>query len=153
MSCPFAPGDLVQTPFGKGLVRELRNNGRVAVDVRGRSMIFDEREISPADDRRRRPRASDADARPQDGPAGPAGRSIRAAAEVDLHGLTVEQALSRASAALNDALLADRLELRFIHGRSSTRIRDALHRWLRGIASVRGFQVDPRNEGVTIVRF
>ena len=31
------------------------------------------------------------------------------------------------------------------------RIRAALHRWLRGIPSIRGFRIDPRNAGVTIV--
>jgi dsDNA-specific endonuclease/ATPase MutS2 len=43
-------------------------------------------------------------------------------AEVDLHGLTVEEALDRVQHALNEAL-----------------------------PSVRGFRLDPRNEGVTIV--
>lgn len=68
-----------------------------------------------------------------------------------MHGLTVELALARAEAALNDALLGDSPELRFIHGRSGGRIRDALHRWLAGIASIQGFRLDPRNAGVTVV--
>jgi DNA mismatch repair protein MutS2 len=70
---------------------------------------------------------------------------------VDLHGLTVEEALARIEAALNDALLADMAQVRFVHGRSGGRIRSALHHRLRQIASVRHFFVDPRNEGVTIV--
>jgi dsDNA-specific endonuclease/ATPase MutS2 len=55
--------------------------------------------------------------------------------EIDLHGMTVAEALDRAERALNDALLADESELRFIHGRSGGR----------------KFRVDPRNEGVTVV--
>jgi len=73
-------------------------------------------------------------------------------AEVDFHGLTVEQALDRVLQALNKALLADLSELRLIHGRSGGRIRAALHRRLRETPSVRSFQLDPKNEGVTIVR-
>ena len=72
-------------------------------------------------------------------------------AEIDLHGLTVDEALERAQQALNEALLGDLAELRFIHGRSGGRIRAALHRHLRETPSVRNVRLDPRNEGVTIV--
>jgi dsDNA-specific endonuclease/ATPase MutS2 len=70
-----------------------------------------------------------------------------------LHGLTVEEALVRATEALNDALLADRPELRLIHGRSGGRIKAALHRQLGHIHAVRSVRLDPRNSGVTIVTF
>jgi dsDNA-specific endonuclease/ATPase MutS2 len=79
-------------------------------------------------------------------------RVHQAPLDVDLHGLTVEEALSTAAQAVNDALLANRLELRFIHGRSGGRIRGALHRWLREIPSVAGFRLDPANPGVTVAR-
>jgi DNA mismatch repair protein MutS2 len=75
----------------------------------------------------------------------------RAPAEVDLHGLTVEEALVRAERALDDALLADCSELRLIHGKSGGRVRAALHRRLLDIGAVRAFRLDPRNAGVTIV--
>lgn len=147
----YHPGDLVQTPFGKGTLRELGNSGRVTVDVRGRSMIFDEAEISPVEERKRRSPARHAASAESLGDRVSRPR-IDAPSEVDLHGLTVEQALLRAEEALNAAMLADRSGLRFIHGRSSARIRDALHRWLGAVASVRGFRIDPQNAGVTIVQ-
>ena len=50
------------------------------------------------------------------------------------------------------ALLGDASELRLIHGRGGGRIRVALHQWLRHVSSVRDFRLDPRNDGVTIVR-
>ena len=53
--------------------------------------------------------------------------------------------------ALNDAALAGRSRVRLIHGRSSSRIRSALHRRLRALSVVRAFRQDPSNEGVTIV--
>jgi DNA mismatch repair protein MutS2 len=70
---------------------------------------------------------------------------------VDLHGLTVEEALARAELALNDAMLADLPELRLIHGRSGGRIKAALYRRLGTISAVRAVRLDPRNAGVTIV--
>jgi dsDNA-specific endonuclease/ATPase MutS2 len=150
----FEIGDAVQTPFGKGTVREMRNNRRVLVEIRDRSLVFGEDEISPLLER---PHASEgrARARPSEVSSATAGADARQTgrvpSEVDLHGLTVAQALDRAEGALNDALLANLPELRFIHGRSSSLIRSALHRWLRGITAVRRFGVDSRNEGVTIV--
>ena len=83
-------------------------------------------------------------------PPAPA-RAHHTAVEVDLHGLTVDEALERAERALNDALLADFNELRLIHGKSGGRIRAALHRRLGEIPTVRAFRLDPRNPGTTIV--
>jgi DNA mismatch repair protein MutS2 len=90
---------------------------------------------------------------PRTEPAVPAGsaRGSHAAREIDLHGLTVEEALGRIDDALNEALLAGLPELRVIHGKSGGRIRGALHQRLKAIPSVRGFRLDPRNAGVTIV--
>jgi dsDNA-specific endonuclease/ATPase MutS2 len=152
MAARFTLGEAVQTRFGQGVVREVRNNGCLLVDVEGRALVVTEMEISPLDARRRRSRSEE---------PGPAYRSVRldlqnqapgVPAEVDLHGLSVEEALARTEHALNEALLAGVAELRLIHGRSGGRIRAALHRWLREIPSVRGFRADPRNEGVTIVK-
>ena len=57
--------------------------------------------------------------------------SGRGPRELDLHGCTVDEALERVERMLNDALLADALELRVIHGRSGGRLKAALHARLR----------------------
>jgi len=137
----------VQTPLGKGVVREAGNSGRLTVEIRGRSLVLDESTVASLDTERSR-----AGKTRRPAPALPAPLPARrAAAEVDLHGLTVEEALARAERALNDALLADVPELRLIHGKSGGRIRAALHRRLREISTVRAFRLDPGNPGVTIV--
>ena len=151
MASRFTPGDTVQTRFGKGVVREVRNGGRLMVDVQGRAMIVQESEISLLDEGRKRSRARPVASERGAERTRPHGAARSASAEVDLHGLTVEEALDRAQDALNEALLADLGELRFIHGRSGGRIRAALHHRLRDTPSVRRFRLDPRNEGVTIV--
>lgn len=142
----FAPGDPVQTPFGKGIVREIRNNGRLSVDLGHRTLIIGEQDLSLLPRNTRRPRAS-TPVSPGPSRSAPDGGSR----EVDLHGLIVEEALARIDQALNDALLANVAELRFIHGRSGGKLRGALHQRLRATPSVRGFRLDPRNAGVTVV--
>jgi hypothetical protein len=169
-------GAAVQTPLGKGVVREVRNSGRLLVDlVNGRAVEIEAALVTrleagrssksgtpprmagsaSADRATSATPAAAAAARKtgsQSAPRFTSASSGRAASsEVDLHGLTVEQALTRAEQALNDALLADLPELRLVHGRSGGRIRAALHRRLREISSVRGFRLDPHNPGVTIV--
>ena len=138
MAARFRVGGAVQTPFGKGIVREVRNSGSLLVDVGGRALVVKEIEISALDpsqqSRFREATLENTRASPQAQPD--AGGEAR---EVDLHGLTVEAALARAEQALNEALLADVAELRLIHGRSGGRIRAALHRRLREIPSVSGF--------------
>jgi DNA mismatch repair protein MutS2 len=140
----LSAGDPVQTPLGKGALREVRG-GRVVVDIKGRSVVLAESDVTPLDARRPKRHATPAPA------AASEESGDRASGAVDLHGLAVEDALVRAEQALNDALLAGLSEFRFIHGRSGGRIRTALHRWLRGMPVVRAFRVDPRNPGITMV--
>jgi DNA mismatch repair protein MutS2 len=147
----FIPGDTVQTPFGKGVVREVRNSGRLMVDVQGRAMVVAQSEISVLEAGRKRSPAGPVDSGRDSVRTRPKREAHRVSAEIDLHALTVEEALERVEQALNEALLADLSELRLIHGRSGGRIRAALHRRLRETLSVRNFRLDPRNEGVTIV--
>ena len=40
MAAKITPGDEVRTPFGRGVVREVRNSGRLLVDVQGRALLI-----------------------------------------------------------------------------------------------------------------
>ena len=160
---PFAPGDAVHTPLGKGIVREVRNSGRLLVDLNGRAVVLDAASVTPRTEAPpRRPRRARAAVPEPETPPTPPSRAATTAASrrppvqgagptIDLHGKTVEEALTAVEDALSDALLADVPELRLVHGRSGGRIRAALHRRLREISSVRAFRIDPSNPGVTIV--
>jgi len=153
MAIALIPGDAVQTPFGKGVVREARGGDRYLVDVSSKHFVIAGADLAPLTARQQRraavaarpevPRVAGADA------GSPA--SSPDAREVDLHGLTVAEALGVATQAINDAIVANHHALRLIHGRSGGRIRAAIHRHVRGISAVRGVRLDPRNEGVTIV--
>lgn len=149
----FAVGDRVQTPLGKGVILEVRHGGRLLVDIAGRKVVLEASAAKPIDPpgkpaRKKRPAPEPVR---DDEPLGSGRRP--APAEVDLHGLFVADALARVELAINDALLAGRLQLRIIHGRSGGRIRAAVHRQLDGLPPVRAFRIDPGNEGVTIVDF
>lgn len=136
----------MQTPFGKGVVREAGNSGRLTVEIRDRSLVLDEGTVTPLNPPKATGRKKQASVR------APGTRArARPVVDVDLHGLTVEEALARAEQALNDALLADLPGLRLIHGKSGGRIRAALHRRLSDIPTVRAFRLEPGNPGVTIV--
>ena len=106
MPSRFAVGDDVQTPHGKRVVREVRNNGRLVVQVQQRAVVVAADEARPLAAPRRRPPA----------PSRQEASSPRQAeTEVDLHGLRVEEALVRIDEALDAALLAGH---RLAHGRS-----------------------------------
>ncbi len=144
----YQPGDRVHVAqFGKGIVREVRNNGRYLVEVKGRAMEVSGTQLSPLDSTRASRPSLPESARP-DSPAVPSdGRVVT----LDLHGYTVEDALDALDRCLSDALLSGASEVRVIHGKSGGRIKAAVHRRLKELTSVRNVRLDPHNEGVTIV--
>jgi dsDNA-specific endonuclease/ATPase MutS2 len=145
----LVPGDTVRTPLGKGVVQEVRHHGRLVVLIGNRSVVVDARDASVSD----RPSASKRRPAPTGEPVSPGDDRGRrgAAADVDLHGLIVADALERVVSAVDAAIRAGHGRLRVIHGRSGGRLRGALHRQLRELPSVRAFRLDPGNDGATIV--
>ena len=144
----IAPGDLVRTPLGKGVVQEVRRRGLLVL-IGNRSVVVDARDArisDPPSGSRRRP--------PPEEPRGDDDRdSRRAAVDLDLHGLIVADAIERVVSAVDAAILAGHGRLRVIHGRSGGRLRGAVHRQLRALPSVRAFRLDPANDVVTIIEF
>jgi dsDNA-specific endonuclease/ATPase MutS2 len=144
----FVPGDAIHVKaIGKGIVREVRNGGRYLVEVNGRSIVTTADQLTAqasAPKQKKTPsrRAPDAYERTSGEPM-----------SLDLHGLTVEESMEAIAAFLNNAMLAGAAEARIIHGRSGGRLKASLHAQLKRIASIRGYALDPRNAGVTIVRF
>jgi DNA mismatch repair protein MutS2 len=142
----FAPGDRVHIPrLGTGIVCEVRSGGRVVVDIKGRKTVVQEGQIEHAEPVRAAP------GRKSSQPEHAIVRTSRAAASIDLHGKTADEAIDALDSFINDALLAAHAEVRIIHGRSGGRLKDAVHRRLRALPPVRSFRLDPRNPGVTIV--
>lgn len=142
----FVQGDLVHVAaIGKGTVREVRNNDRYLVDVKGRAIVTagDQLQLQQPSGKRARPKAA-ASSHTMGAPSG-------GVSSIDLHGLTVAEALEAVDGFLNAAMLDGNAEAHIIHGRSGGRIKAALQKHLRGIRAIRSYEVDPRNEGVTII--
>ena len=170
---PFSPGDTVHVAaLGKGVVREARNGDRYLVEVKGRAVLTTGDQLSIRDDGKARVRTPAPQAAPPEAKASRSGARVSSPArssparsspahssphtfspplELDLHGKTVAEAVEEAIAFLDRALRAGNAEVHLIHGRSSGKIKAAIHAQLRGMAPVRSFRVDPRNPGVTIV--
>ena len=111
-------------------------------------MILSDTQLVAVEERKRPMK----DARGTTAPELPAAQ-VRADAPdvIDLHGLTAAEAVAALDAFLNEALLASLAEVRVIHGRSGGRLKAAVHQRLRELPSIRGFALDPRNRGITIV--
>ena len=132
--------------LGKGVVREVRRGGRYLVEIKGRSLVVGEPQLSAFDERKTRAAAA-----PESAPANRSLARAYAPASLDLHGMTTDEAAPALDAFLNDAILAGHTEVRVIHGKSGGRLKAVVQARLKQIGSVRAFRLDPRNPGVTIV--
>jgi DNA mismatch repair protein MutS2 len=73
-------------------------------------------------------------------------------AEINLVGMTVDEALPRVDKLLDDAALSDRKELRVIHGFGAGRLRKAVAQFLDGHPHVASFRLGAEGRGgVTVV--
>jgi DNA mismatch repair protein MutS2 len=132
------------TSLGKGVVRAVRN-GRYLVEVKGRAMLVEETQLTVIEGGRGSTRPV-----PEQGRGDELTRT-NAPASLDLHGMTVDEAIAAVDEFLSDAILAGHAEVQVIHGRSGGKLRDAVHRRFKQVHAVRSFRLDPRNPGATLV--
>lgn len=146
----FAPGEQVHVAaLGKGVVREVRNGGRYLVELKGRSIVATEAQLSAVSPRKQ---AASSDAMPSTTSVPDPATRASVSNSLDLHGMTVEEAVAALDGFLNDALLAGHADLRVIHGRSGGRLKAAVQARLKELSVVRATRLDPANPGVTIVK-
>jgi DNA mismatch repair protein MutS2 len=70
---------------------------------------------------------------------------------VDLHGLTVDQAVRKLEAWLNQAIVAGYNQVQVVHGLGSGKVQRAVHDVLSNYQAVRAFRVNDANPGMTDV--
>jgi DNA mismatch repair protein MutS2 len=146
----FSPGDRVHlSGLGTGVVRDVRGADRYALDIKGRLVVAHERDLQPADERTARATPAAHDKGTGTATTATGGRS----ASLDLHGKSTVEALEIVESFLNDALVGGLAEVTIIHGRGGGRIKTAVHGYLKRLAGVASYRLDPHNVGVTIVTF
>lgn len=152
---PAAPGAVVsvgsRVRIGSGSVgevAELRSDGKLVVVVGAMRVVVDPGTVTLLPPAERKPRAA----------AAPA--EVRSAGdvafEIDLRGMTGDEAESATVAAVDAAVLAEHPYLRIIHGMGTGALRERVQRVVKGDRRVARFGFAPRNQGgtgVTIVEF
>ncbi len=151
----------VATLEKRGRIVEATASGRYRVAIGALTVWCEEAQLSSMAQAKKRGRRATRDSRFTGGAAAdarererePTERERRVLGSIDLHGMTVEEALRAVEVRLDQAIRAglDRLEI--IHGISGGRLRAAVRGYLEGITSVSRFEADPRNPGVTWVYF
>jgi len=157
----FAPGAevFVATLQKKGSILEAAANGRYRVAVGPMTLWCAEADLASmaqAKKKARHDRDSGGGAATSAAAHGATqpeltGRERQALASLDLHGMTVEEALRAVEVRLDLAIRAGLERLEIIHGISGGRLRAAVRGYLAGIGSVKRFDPDARNPGVTVV--
>ncbi len=126
---------------GVGEVVELRGDGRAVVMVGGLRVVSDMRQLEVL-----RGEAPNRTAAP---PRAATAGIIEAPMEVDLRGMTGDEAEAAALAALDAAVLADRPYLRIIHGKGAGVVRDRVQRLLSRDSRVQRHAFAPSSQGGT----
>jgi len=141
---------VVVVPLGRkhGIVVDAGRGGHYRVQVENTTVSCREDDLAEAGPQR----TTRVRAEPRR-PATATDAADTVAPRIDLHGLTVEEALARVVDEIDRALQRGAARLEVVHGKGSGRIRNALHRHLKTLPVVALFRLDPRNSGVTWVYF
>lgn len=160
---PFVPGDIVwiERLGREGTVREVQRSGGYRVEVGPLLVACKESELRSPTGKGRRGKSTSkplsayythlkGDKKNSKKGAGKekskgGSRSL----SVDLHGMTVEQAIGAVERTLNRAVLEDYDQLEVIHGRGTGKLKTAVTAYLRGLSVVSHVQQDTVNPGVT----
>jgi DNA mismatch repair protein MutS2 len=156
---PFPVGSAVAVVSLRqhGRVLEVLPGGRYRVAVGGLTMVCQEAQletVSQSKKAQRRERETPARQAETSAPP-PVARAADTSGlqSIDLHGMTVPEALAALPVFLDRAIRAGLPHVRIIHGISGGRLRAAVRSYLAGMPAVTCAVRDERNQGVTIAYF
>ncbi len=134
---------------GAGQILELRADGKLVVAMGAMKMVVDADQAT---------RTGGRDAARTSSPAAsaPSAPDSEASLELDLRGMTGDEAEMATLAAVDAAVLAEQPYLRIIHGMGTGVVRERVRRVVSGDRRVAQFGFAPRNQGgtgVTVVEF
>jgi DNA mismatch repair protein MutS2 len=147
----FRVGDRVRLSEGPaGHVLEVRADGKLVVSAGSVRMVVDQTGLSLLS-----PSASSA-ASARSAPSAPSAPSSPSSLEIDLRGMTGDEAETATVAAVDAAVLAEQPYLRIIHGMGTGVVRERVRRVVSQDRRISRYAFAPRNQGgtgVTIVEF
>jgi DNA mismatch repair protein MutS2 len=156
---PFPVGSAVAVVSLRkhGRVVEVMPGGRYRVAIGGVTVVCPERQLETVSRSKRQQR------REREAPARQAGRDapppVADAADagrfqsIDLHGMTVPEALAALQVFLDRAIRAGLARVEIIHGIGGGRLKAAVRGYLAEMPAVMCAAPDDRNRGVTVVYF
>lgn len=155
---PFPAGSAVAVKglHSHGHVLEVLPDGRYRVGIGGLTMVCTEAQLeSVSQSKKQQRREREAPTRRVEPPPVAAAPIVDTTglASIDLHGMTVPEALAALPGFLDQAIRAGLSEVRIIHGISGGKLRVAVREYLSKTPSVRAAASDERNRGVTIAYF
>jgi DNA mismatch repair protein MutS2 len=122
-------------------VSQVRRDGKVVVTAGAMKIAVDAADLS------RVPGPASHD--PQSTPRASRPTTHDTPTEIDLRGLTGDEAETVTLAALDAAILGEAAQLRIIHGMGTGVVRERVRRILKGDRRVRSYAFAPRNQGGT----
>jgi DNA mismatch repair protein MutS2 len=145
-------GDRVRVSEGPvGHVLEVRSDGKLVVGAGAVRMVVDQGTLTLLP-----PSARSARSAPSAGTSSPSSPSSPSSLEIDLRGMTGDEAEQATVAAVDAAVLAEQPYLRIIHGMGTGVVRDRVQRVVSRDRRISRHAFAPRNQGgtgVTIVEF
>ena len=145
----ISPGARVRLPTGAtGEVLEVRGDGRAVVGLGSMRMVTEAAGLTVLPGGKA--------AKQTESPASAAAPAREGSLEIDLRGLTGDEAEQATLAAVDAAVLAEQPFLRIIHGMGTGVVRERVRRIVSRDKRIRSFAFAPRNQGgtgVTIVEF
>ena len=145
---PLTQGSRVRVRGMNGEVLEVRSDGRIAVGVGAMRIVVEASEATAL--------AAEPPSRRAAEPSGSGYPSADAAFEIDLRGMTGDEAEAVTLAAIDAAVLAEHPYLRVIHGKGTGVVRERVRRLASSDRRVARFEFAPAPQGgtgVTILEF
>lgn len=139
----FREGDTVTVIALKkhGVISELLGSGRYRVVVGSLHLTCSAKELTPSQPAAPAPRLTEQKVLIKNQP--------RPAQTLDLHGLTVDEAIRKLDQWLDSVVLSDLYQVKVVHGLGTGRVQAAVHQHLRSIKAVRNFKINEWNAGET----
>ena len=135
-------GDLVHVPsVGRdGTIERVYDDGRVDVEVGAMTIETRASDLQP-------PRHPPGDEARELAQRMATAKSMSLQEEIDLRGMTVDEAIGELEKYLDDAMLAGATHVRIIHGKGTGALREGIHDYLHGHRYVSDFHLADLSEG------